>query len=150
MAVTLGAEVLLQEADRYLKGKKFALLVNQSAVTKGGLYLFEALLKKGYKPEKIFAPEHGLFGVEQDQITIDDAVDAFTGVKAVSLYGQTFAELHPHATNFEGIDTLVVDIQDIGCRYYTYAYTMAFCIEVAARVGVRVLVCDRPNPLGGI
>lgn len=150
MRTTFGIDRLLADPGKYLKGKRFALLVNQSSVAADGRYLFEALIAQGYKPEKIFAPEHGLFGTEQDQITVADEVDGFTGLKAVSLYGQTKKELKPRASDLEGLDALVVDIQDIGCRYYTYAYTMAFCIEACAALGIEVIICDRPNPLGGV
>lgn len=150
MRTTFGIDRLIADPDKYLKGKRFALLVNQSSISSDGRYLFEALGAQGYKAEKIFAPEHGLFGTEQDQITVADEVDAFTGLKAVSLYGQTKEELKPRSDDLEGIDALVVDIQDIGCRYYTYAYTMAFCIEACAARGIEVIVCDRPNPLGGV
>lgn len=149
MPVTFGVDRLLADPQKYLKGRRFALLVNQSSVASDGRYLFEALIQGGYPPVKIFAPEHGMFGTEQDQITVADEVDGFTGLKAVSLYGQTKEELKPAARDLEDIDTLIVDIQDIGCRYYTYAYTMAFCIEACAQKGIRVIVCDRPNPLGG-
>lgn len=150
MRTTFGVDRLIADPGKYLKGKRFALLVNQSSISSDGRYLFEALGAQGYKAEKIFAPEHGLFGTEQDQITVADEVDAFTGLKAVSLYGQTKEELKPRSDDLEGIDALVVDIQDIGCRYYTYAYTMAFCIEACAARGIEVIVCDRPNPLGGV
>lgn len=150
MPVTFGVDKLIANPDKYLKGRRFALLVNQSSVAADGHYLFEALMSKGFKPEKIFAPEHGMFGTEQDQITVAHEVDGFTGLKAVSLYGQTKEQLKPKDADLDGIDTLVVDIQDIGCRYYTYSYTMAFCIEACARRGIRVIVCDRPNPLGGV
>lgn len=150
MRTTFGIDRLIADPGKYLKGKRFALLVNQSSISSDGRYLFEALGAQGYKAEKIFAPEHGLFGTEQDQITVADEVDAFTGLKAVSLYGQTKEELKPRIDDLEGIDALVVDIQDIGCRYYTYAYTMAFCIEACAARGIEVIVCDRPNPLGGV
>lgn len=150
MRTTFGIDRLLADPGKYLKGKRFALLVNQSSVAADGRYLFEALIAQGYKAEKIFAPEHGLFGTEQDQITVADEVDGFTGLKAVSLYGQTKEELKPHPEDLAGLDALVVDIQDIGCRYYTYAYTMAFCIEACAALGIEVIICDRPNPLGGV
>ncbi len=150
MRTTFGIDRLLADPGKYLKGKRFALLVNQSSVAADGKYLFEALLANGFKPEKIFAPEHGMFGTEQDQITVADEVDGFTGLKAVSLYGQTKEELKPKASDLDGLDALVVDIQDIGCRYYTYAYTMAFCIEACAARGIEVIICDRPNPLGGV
>lgn len=150
MRTIFGIDRLLADPGMYLRGKRFALLVNQSSVAPDGRYLIEALIAQGYKPEKIFAPEHGLFGTEQDQITVADEVDGFTGLKAVSLYGQTKEELKPRARDLEGIDALVVDIQDIGCRYYTYAYTIAFCIEACAARGIEVIICDRPNPLGGV
>lgn len=150
MRTTFGIDRLIADPGKYLKGKRFALLVNQSSVAADGRYLFEALSAQGYKAEKIFAPEHGLFGTEQDQITVVDEVDGFTGLKAVSLYGQTKEELKPRPDDLAGLDALVVDIQDIGCRYYTYAYTLAFCIEASAALGIEVIVCDRPNPLGGV
>ena len=149
MAVIFGIDRLLADPGKYLKGKRFALLVNQSSIARDGKYLFEGLLVRGFTPEKIFAPEHGLFGTEQDQITIAHEVDGFTGLKAISLYGQTKGELRPRREDLQGLDALVVDIQDIGCRYYTFAYTMAFCIEACAELGIEVIVCDRPNPLGG-
>jgi uncharacterized protein YbbC (DUF1343 family) len=150
MRTIFGIDRLLADPGKYLKGKRFALLVNQSSVATDGRYLFEALSAQGYRAEKIFAPEHGLFGTEQDQITVADEVDDFTGLRAVSLYGQTKEELKPRAIDLAGLDALVVDIQDIGCRYYTYAYTMAFCIDACAVLGIEVIVCDRPNPLGGV
>ncbi len=150
MRTTFGIDRLIADPGKYLKGKRFALLVNQSSVAADGRYLFEALSTQGYHAEKIFAPEHGLFGTEQDQITVADEVDGFTGLKAVSLYGQTKEELKPRPEDLTGLDLLVVDIQDIGCRYYTYAYTMAFCMEACAARGLEVIVCDRPNPLGGV
>lgn len=150
MRTQFGIDRLLADPGKYLKGKRFALLVNQSSVAADGRYLFEALLARGFRPEKIFAPEHGMFGTEQDQITVAHEVDGFTGLRAVSLYGQTKEELKPKASDLDGLDALVVDIQDIGCRYYTYAYTMAFCIEACAARGIEVIICDRPNPLGGV
>ncbi|MBS0619620.1 MAG: DUF1343 domain-containing protein [Spirochaetes bacterium] len=150
MAVKFGIDRLLADPARYLGGKKFVLLANQSSVASDGRYLFERLMQGGFTPQKIFAPEHGLFGIEQDQITVADAIDGFTNLKAVSLYGQTKEELRPRVEDLSGLDALVVDIQDIGCRYYTYAYTMALCIEAAAKLGIEIIICDRPNPLGGL
>lgn len=150
MRTIFGIDKLLADPGKYLTGKRFALLVNQSSVAADGRYLFEALMAQGFKPEKIFAPEHGLFGTEQDQITVADEVDGFTGLNAISLYGQAKEELKPRPEDLAGLDILVVDIQDIGCRYYTYAYTMAFCIEACAALGIEVIICDRPNPLGGV
>lgn len=150
MPVTFGVDRLIQNPEKYLRGKRFGMLVNQSSVTRNGRYSFEALMQGGFNPDKIFAPEHGLFAIEQDQISVAHERDPFTGLKAISLYGQTKEELKPRANDLDDIDILIVDIQDIGCRYYTYAYTMAFCVEACAELGIEVIVCDRPNPLGGL
>jgi uncharacterized protein YbbC (DUF1343 family) len=150
MIVQNGVDILVAAPETYLKGKRFALLVNQSSVTQAGQYLFERLVTAGFHPEKIFAPEHGMFGTEQDQVTVTNETDAFTGLRVISLYGQTKEELEPKAVDLAGLDALVVDIQDIGCRYYTYSYTMAFCMRACGRLGIEVIVCDRPNPLGGV
>ncbi len=150
MRVEFGIDRLCTNAEKYLKGKRFALLQNQSAVTTDGRYLFEALSSVGFIPVKLFAPEHGLFGTEQDQVSIPGSIDSFTGLEAVSLYGQTYEDLRPRSHDLKDIDALVVDIQDIGVRYYTYIYTMAFCIEACAKAGIAIIICDRPNPLGGV
>src|SRR3712207_3277145 len=79
----------------------------------------------------------------------DEAVDARTGVPVYSLYGSTFDSLTPKPEWLKGLDALVFDIQDVGSRYYTYVYTMALAMKVAAQCKVAFYVLDRPNPLGG-
>ena len=96
---------------------------------------------------RLFAPEHGLWGAAQDHAAIPDARDPVTGLPAVSLYGAT---REPTAEMLAGIETLVVDLQDIGSRYYTFQWTLALAMGACARAGVRVVVLDRPNPLGGV
>ena len=76
--------------------------------------------------------------------------DAVTGLPEVSLYGSTFESLSPAPEQLAGIDVLVFDIQDVGARYYTYAATMALCMRAAVEAGVKVVVLDRPNPIGGL
>ncbi|MCX7633613.1 MAG: DUF1343 domain-containing protein [Turneriella sp.] len=149
MRTTNGLDIFLAEPQRYLQNRRFALLANQSSVAADGRYSFEALCAMGIFPERLFAPEHGLFGTEQDQVTVQDTTDGFTGLPVRSLYGQTLQELHPKPQDLDGIDVVIVDIQDIGCRYYTYAWTMAFVIAACARRDIAVIICDRPNPLGG-
>ena len=83
-------------------------------------------------------------------IGVDDDHDRRTGIPVVSLYGETFDSLAPSAADLADIDVLVVDLQDVGSRYYTYIWTMVLAMEAAFRAGVAVIVLDRPNPLGGV
>jgi len=100
-------------------------------------------------PARLFAPEHGLWGHEQDMETVGDAVDDWTGLPVVSLYGSDPATLRPTPESLAGLDAVVVDLQDIGSRYYTFIYTMAYVMEAAGEAGLPVVVLDRPNPIGG-
>jgi len=94
----------------------------------------------------LFAPEHGIWADAQDLVEIRDARDPVTRVPVHSLYGDVRA---PSAAMLRGIDTLVVDLQDVGSRYYTFIYTMLLALEACAEHGRRLVVLDRPNPLGG-
>ena len=103
----------------------------------------------GLRPVRLFAPEHGLRGEAQDMETVDDAVDPATGIEVRSLYGTDPASLAPRREDLEGLDAIVVDLQDVGARYYTFVYTLAHVMEVCGPVGLPVVVLDRPNPIGG-
>ena len=94
----------------------------------------------------LFAPEHGVWGAPQDLILVGHERDPVTGLRVTSLYGR---QREPTAAMLRGLDVLVIDLQDVGARYYTYQWTMALALRACARAGVRVLVLDRPNPLGG-
>ena len=99
----------------------------------------------------VLAPEHGLWGTHQDMEGVASGTDPVTGLPVVSLYGEDEASLAPARELLADVDALVFDIQDVGARYYTFVYTLLHAMEVAAQVGgVRVVVCDRPNPLGGV
>ena len=89
-------------------------------------------------------------GAAQDMAHVGDMRDPLTGLPEVSLYGDTFESLSPTAAHLSQIDILVFDVQDIGARYYTYAATMALCMRAARSAGVKVVVLDRPNPIGGL
>ncbi len=110
------------------------------------------MLEAGIKVEALFGPEHGLDGAAQDMEVVEDgatAVEKRSGARIHSLYGVTEASLTPTPVMLAGLDVLVVDLQDIGARYYTYAATMGFALRAAAEAQLRVVVLDRPNPLGG-
>ncbi|HVP65755.1 MAG TPA: DUF1343 domain-containing protein [Anaeromyxobacteraceae bacterium] len=103
----------------------------------------------GVRLASLFGPEHGVRGEAQYMEAVSDARDRRTGLPAHSLYGRTAESLRPTRVQLSGLDALCFDIQDVGARYYTYQSTMLLCMEAAAEAGLRFLVLDRPNPLGG-
>ena len=108
------------------------------------------MLQMGVRVTRLFGPEHGVRGEAQDMIGVEAERDRRTGIPVSSLYGGSFESLTPSAADLGEVDVLVVDLQDVGSRYYTYVWTMALALVAAARTGVGVIVLDRPNPLGGV
>jgi uncharacterized protein YbbC (DUF1343 family) len=102
----------------------------------------------GAKVSIVFGPEHGYGGEAQDMVGVADARDT-QGTPVHSLYGKCFEDLSPKPEDLAGIDLLVIDLQDVGSRYYTFVWTAVLAMRACARAGVRVLVLDRPNPIGG-
>jgi uncharacterized protein YbbC (DUF1343 family) len=102
----------------------------------------------GAKVAIVFGPEHGYGGEAQDMVGVADARDSF-GTPVRSLYGESFADLSPKPEDLAGIRLLLIDLQDVGSRYYTFVWTAVLAMRACARTGVGVLVLDRPNPLGG-
>ena len=146
-----GLHRVLRGDDRSLLGKRIGLLVNPTAVD-GELRHIVDLLHgaPGIELACLFGPEHGVRGDAQDMIGVGEARDSVTGLPMHSLYGATEASLHPHPEMLVGLDAVVYDIQDIGSRYYTYVWTLLHMMQACARVGVEVIVLDRPNPIGGV
>jgi uncharacterized protein YbbC (DUF1343 family) len=147
--VTLGIE-RLRDDPALLRGRKFAVLANQASVTADLVPAWRALADVGGTLVRIFAPEHGLWGVAQDMEGVATGREGALGVPVASLYGSSAATLVPRRAQLDGLDALVVDLPDIGCRYYTFAATMAYAMAACAAAGVEVIVCDRPNPIGGV
>jgi uncharacterized protein YbbC (DUF1343 family) len=126
-----------------MEGKRIGLVVNQTAVDRKLRHLVSLLGKrKGVTIARIFTPEHGLWGTEQDQVEVVSAGGKEAKIPVISLYGRDEGSLSPRSEMLQDLDALVFDIQDIGSRYYTFIYTMAFCMAAAARVGVRMLVLE--------
>lgn len=98
---------------------------------------------------RLFAPEHGLWGHEQDMESVAATRDPVSGLDVISLYGSAATSLRPRLEHLADLDAVIVDLQDVGTRYYTYIYTLSFVMETAAEAGIPVVVLDRPNPLGG-
>jgi uncharacterized protein YbbC (DUF1343 family) len=146
-----GLERLLADPRRWLGGARVGLVANPTTVDRRFRHAIDLLAEHpDVNLALLFGPEHGIRGAAQDMIHVGDAHDPVTGLPEVSLYGPTFDSLTPKAADISRIDVLVFDIQDVGARYYTYAATMALCMKAAAVAGVKVVVLDRPNPIGGL
>lgn len=140
-----GLEVLHSEQFRRLQGRKIGLVTHPAAALPDGTQTIEALQAAGIKLTALFGPEHGVRGTVPAGKWIASSIDKKSGIPAYSLYGKTKV---PTATMLKGIELLVLDLQDIGCRSYTYLSTLGCVLEGAARHRVPVLLLDRPNPLG--
>lgn len=146
--ITLGLETLLEDKSGLLQGARVGLICNQATVNH---QLHHAADLLSEHPEvnlrALFGPQHGIRGdVQDNMIETEHTVDKKTGLPIHSLYSET---REPTAAMLEDIDVLVFDMQDVGCRIYTFAYTMANCMTAARKFGKKVIVCDRPNPING-
>lgn len=145
--VRTGIEVLRESGFAILKGKRVGLITNPTGVDsklKATIDILHAA--KNVKLVTLFGPEHGVRGNVPAGQYVEHATDPATGLPVYSLYGKT---RKPTASMLKGIDALVYDIQDIGCRSYTYISTMGLAMEAAAENNIEFIVLDRPNPLGG-
>ena len=147
MPVTPGIDSLLA-SDR-LRGLRVGLVANPASVNARFEHTADRLLaRRDCSLEAIFGPQHGFHADLQDNmIETPHAHDARRRVPVYSLYSET---REPTAAMLSGLDVLVVDLQDIGTRVYTFIYTMAHCLRAAGRLDLPVIVCDRPNPIGGV
>lgn len=127
-----------------LKGKKVALLANQTSIV-GNTHLLDTLLKSGVNVVKVFGPEHGFRGNADAGEKINSSIDKATGVKVISLYGD---HKQPTTEDLQDVDILIFDIQDVGVRFYTYISTLEYFMEAALQNAKPLLILDRPNPLG--
>ncbi len=141
-----GIDVLREQKFASLAGKRIGLLTNQTGLAYDGATTIDLLYKSGVcRLVALFSPEHGIRGTADAKV--NSTVDEATGLPIYSLYGD---RSRPSEEMLRGLDALVVDIQDIGARFYTYATTMGYCMEEAAKAGIPFYVLDRPNPIGGL
>jgi len=149
--VWTGLEVLARRRFSALRGVRVGLVCNPTAVDRRLRHAADLLAAApGVRLEALFGPEHGVRGDVQYMAAVGDGRDPRTERPVYSLYGGTAASLRPRPGQLAGLDALVFDIQDVGTRYYTYQATMMLCMEAAAEAGLRFLVLDRPNPIGGV
>lgn len=143
--ILTGLDVLCRNPAR-LRGRRIGLVTNPTGITRDLRPAADALRAAGLAPAALFGPEHGLRGATQDGLPIASSVDPDSGAPIHSLYGQ---HKKPTPEMVRGLDALVFDMQDVGCRYYTYIYTLSYVMEAAAEAGLEVVVLDRPNPITG-
>jgi len=145
-SVRLGSDVLLGSSR--LKGLRVGVVCNHASVDRGFDHILDRLAQaEGVTLAAIFGPQHGFRSdVQDNMIETPHRDDPHRRVPIYSLYSET---REPTAAMLRGLDVLLVDLQDIGARIYTYIYTLANCLTACARHGVPVIVCDRPNPIGG-
>ncbi len=147
--IKLGVERLLTEKIDLLRGARVGLVCNQASVDHGLRHVADLLHQHpDIKLTTLFGPQHGIRGdVQDNMIETAHAADRETGLPIYSLYSET---REPTEEMLRDVDIIVVDLQGVGCRIYTFVYTMANCMRAAKKFGKKVIACDRPNPIGGI
>lgn len=142
-----GIEVLLADSMHLVRGRRVGLVTNHTGVDRQGRSSIDLLAgHPDFELVALFSPEHGIRGEADAGDHVASGVDERTGLPIHSLYGQT---RKPTPEMLEGIDVLLFDIQDVGARYYTYVYTMAYAMEASGEQGIPFVVLDRPNPIRG-
>jgi uncharacterized protein YbbC (DUF1343 family) len=147
--IKLGVERLLEEQSHLLRGARVGLICNQASVNHGLRHAADLFHEHpNVELRALFGPQHGIRGdVQDNMIETEHMVDRETGLPIHSLYSET---REPTEAMLEDLDVLVFDMLDVGCRIYTFAYTMANCMTAARKFGKKVVVCDRPNPINGV
>ena len=133
---------------KIISDKKFAVLCHSASVNIDGIHILQWLDQKKIKPHVVFTPEHGLFGEAQDMVSVKD--NFLKNTKCYSLYGDTFESLSPTKEMLKEIECIIVDLQDIGSRYYTYVWTAFLVMKECAKLRISMYVIDRPNPITGL
>jgi len=146
--ITLGLEQLVAAPPAVLSGRRLGLLCNSASVDRHFVHARERVAACfGDRLTALYSPQHGLFAAKQDNmIESGHGKDPLLNIPVFSLYSETRI---PSEQMLAGIDVLLVDLQDVGTRVYTFIYTLSYCMEAAARHGKKVVVLDRPNPVGG-
>ena len=149
MSVATGLDRIVagdEQALASIRGRRIGLVAHPASVDRRLRHAVD-VLREVADLRVLFGPEHGFAGTAQDMAAVDG--EAEHAMRVVSLYGSSAADLSPRPEHLEGLDVIVVDLQDVGSRYYTFVWTAALMARAAAAAGVRTVILDRPNPLGG-
>jgi uncharacterized protein YbbC (DUF1343 family) len=146
--IILGVERLISEKIDLLRGARIGLVCNQASVDHAFRHVADVFHQNSdINLTTLFGPQHGIRGdVQDNMIETGHAIDRKTGLPIYSLYSET---REPTAEMLRDVDIIVVDLQDVGTRIYTFVYTLANCMRAAKKFGKKVIACDRPNPIGG-
>ncbi len=145
MAIRFGIDQVISQNPIWKK-QRIGFLTNDAAKTHLGITSRQALIEAGFNIAILFSPEHGIDTNGADGVKIENGKDPITGIPIISLYGVKFM---PSETDLTNIDLLLFDVPDAGTRFYTYLWSLTYFIEAAAKYNKKIIVLDRPNPLGG-
>ena len=146
----IGLDVLLRDQKHLLKGKRIGILCHTASLNCDNTHILNLLHPgENWEVTTLFGPEHGIDSVAQDMEAVDSSTHQETKLPLYSLYGNTSKSLAPKKYMLDNIDTLVIDLQDIGSRYYTYVWTAIHCLEICSKYQKEIILCDRPNPING-
>lgn len=147
MSLKLGNEVFIEKTYKQFEGKRIGLITNMTGVNRELVPTIDLFHEHpNIDLRTLYAPEHGIRGDEKEGAKIDSSVDERTGIPVISLYGDN---RKPREEMLKDIDVLIFDLQDLGSRYYTYIYTMAYAMEACGKYNKQFVVLDRPNPING-
>ena len=146
--IKIGIEQLVSSTPLFLAGKRLGLLCNQASTDRHFTHSRDLILQAfPGQLTCLFSPQHGFFSEKQDNmIESGHSTDSVSGLPVFSLYGET---RKPLPAMFENLDILLIDLQDVGTRVYTFIWTVVYCLQTAAETGKKVVILDRPNPVGG-
>ena len=149
MKTLSGLDVVSMQMPSGLRGKKAGILCHASSITSDFRYITEVFgSESGCRIAALFGPQHGISGQTQDNmIEWEGRTDPVLGIPVYSLYGE---HRKPTPTMLNGLDVMVVDLQDVGARLYTYIWTVKLCMEACAEAGIPLYILDRPNPIGRV
>jgi uncharacterized protein YbbC (DUF1343 family) len=148
MTVLSGIDVLERDGFDMLKKQRIGIVVNPASVNRYIEATLDLLLKNAVEVKAIFGPQHGLYAETQaNMIEWDGFIDKRTGIPIYSLYGKV---RKPQPEMLKTIDTIVLDLTDVGARYYTFIWTMTLCMQACAEQQKRIVILDRPNPINGV
>jgi len=148
LRVQTGLENFITSPPKWISNNRIGLLCNPASVDQNFCHAGELIHRRFPDQLKaLYSPQHGFFSQKQDNmIESDDTIDPFLQIPVFSLYGKTRI---PDKKMLDPIDILIIDLQDVGTRVYTFIYTMSYCLEAAKKFGKKVVVLDRPNPVNG-
>ncbi|HWR33249.1 MAG TPA: DUF1343 domain-containing protein [Chitinophagaceae bacterium] len=144
--VLFGVDTFLNQKKQFGQFR-IGLVTNSAATTYNGQLSRVALLNAGFNITKLFSPEHGLNAKGEDGAYQKNSIDSFTQLPVISLYGN---HLKPSSEELSAIDIVLFDIPDVGCRFYTYLWTMTYMMEACASHHIPFIILDRPNPVSGV